>query len=178
MTLTPKSCPGQRQILESGEVSQSDGCALESEWECTEWTRHRTQGLKQSKTSVSLSIRNQSSSSSLSSWGDWEIQTIFENLKQGTLECHRVSNIVTWVSPVPCSLTLVGLAADLKGKVGETGPGISWLVRVAQGRGRNDGPSVSLPLGISTRGYMGRKEGGGKERAKGYGRRVRRKEGQ
>lgn len=76
--------------------------------------------------------------------------------------CHWVSNIVTWVRPVPCSLTLMGLAADLKGKVGEMGPGSCWLLRVAQGRGRNDGP-----LELAHREFMGRKEGGKKERAKG-----------
>lgn len=82
------------------------------------------------KKSVSLSIRNQSTSSFLSSWGVKEIQTVFENLKQGTLECHWVSNIVTWVSPVPCSLTSLGLAADLKGTVGEMGIGSSYGRRV------------------------------------------------
>lgn len=79
---------------------------------------------------------------------------------------------------MPCSLTLMDLAADLKGKVGEMRPGSSWLVRVTQGRGRNDGPSVSLPLGISTVGVHGEEGGRWEREQREQGRRVRRKEGQ
>lgn len=141
-------------------MSQSDGCAVEFEWECTEWSRHHTQGVEQSQKHQCHSVS--------------ETKTQVLPYQVGvTRKCKQflrtytrgvgVSNTVTWISPVSCSLTLMGLVADLKGKVGEMGPGSNWLVGVAQDRGKNDGPSVSLPLGISTLGIHW-KEGGRWER--------------